>query len=303
MNAIFDTRAGSEYDDDIVQRYHFPKQYLSVATSAVGDWIIYREPYRNGGRKAYVAVARVSRVEPDPADLKLSYARIDSFLPFDRVVPMEKVDGRYYESRLNQVAKKSLVGAALQGRSMRQISEDEFGTITRAGLGETLAHENAIRLELDPAHMDDQTAALVNAPIDEQERKIQQILTNRKIRDASFRRQVVDAYDNRCAVTGLRIVNGGGKSEAQAAHIWSVSGGGPDVVRNGIALSATVHWLFDRHLISLTNDYGLLVAHNRVPSELQGLFARQMQRILLPKDEHHWPHLAYVQKHREAYVG
>jgi predicted restriction endonuclease len=83
--------------------------------------------------------------------------------------------------------------------------------------------------------------ALLDAPIEEQERRVEQILLNRKIRDANFRRQVCDAYDNRCAVTKLRIINGGGKAEAQAAHVWPVAAGGPDVVQNGIALSGTAH--------------------------------------------------------------
>ena len=104
--------------------------------------------------------------------------------------------------------------------------------------------ENAVRLELDPAHIDPVAAGLVDAPPEEQERRIEQILVNRKIRDVAFRRAVIDAYDVTCAVTGLRIINGGGKAEAQAAHIWSVADGGPDVVQNGIALSATAHWLF-----------------------------------------------------------
>src|SRR6188472_733655 len=99
------------------------------------------------------------------------------------------------------------------------------------------------------------------------------------------------------------MVNGGGKAEAQAAHIWSVAAGGPDVVQNGLALSATVHWLFDRHLISLTDDYGLLVAHNRVPSELRVLFQNQLKRINLPKNDALWPRVRYVQRHRAAFVG
>jgi putative restriction endonuclease len=136
----------------------------------------------------------------------------------------------------------------------------------------------------------------------EHEGRIQQILLNRKIRDASFRRQVCDAYDNRCAITGLRLVNGGGKAEAQAAHIWPVAEGGPDIVQNGIALSGTIHWLFDRHLISLTNEYRLLVSHNKVPAELRGLFANQLDRIRLPNDPRLWPHAKYVEKHREAFV-
>ena len=302
MRAIFDTKADSAYDDDITERYHFPSRYLSVAQAAKGDWIVYREPIRNGGRRGYVAVARVVDIEPDPARAGHWYARMDGFLPFDDVVPLTTATG-YYEGALRLVGKPSLIGAALQGKSVRPLTEAEFGAITMAGFGRTLAPDNARRLELDAAHADPVTLNLVNAPLEEQERQIEQILVNRKIRDASFRRQVLDAYDDTCAVTGIKIVNGGGKAEAQAAHIWPVASGGPDIVRNGIALSATAHWLFDRHLISLTDDYGLLVAHNRIPAGLQGLFVRQMKRVILPEAEQNYPGLQYIRKHRDAYVG
>ena len=267
----------------------------------MGDWIVYREPTRNRGRRGYVAVARVASIEPDPARHGRWYARMDGFLAFDDVVPLGTAAG-FYESQLNAVAEPSLIGSSLHGRSIRSISDEDYGAITVAGLGRTLSPANAIRLELDPAHADPATRDLINAPPEEQARRIVQMLSNRKIRDASFRRQVLDAYDNQCAITGFRIVNGGGKAEAQAAHIWSVAKGGPDIVRNGIALSATAHWLFDRHLISLTDDYGLLVAHNRIPGELRGLFERQMERILLPREAHQWPSIGYIRKHREGFI-
>lgn len=143
---------------------------------------------------------------------------------------------------------------------------------------------------------------MFDAPPVEQARRVEAILVNRKIRDANFRRQVCEAYDDRCAVTGLRIINGDGRSEVQAAHIWPVGDGGPDVVQNGIALSSTIHWLFDRHLISLTDDYRLLVSHNKVPSQLRGLFANQMDRIHLPAAPRLRPHPAYVARHRQAFV-
>jgi putative restriction endonuclease len=165
-----------------------------------------------------------------------------------------------------------------------------------------LAPANATRLDLDDRQLDRDTRELLQAPLEEQERRIEQILVNRKIRDAAFRSQVCSAYDGRCAITGLRIINGGGKPEAQAAHIWSVSQGGPDVVQNGIALSGTIHWLFDRHLISLTDDYRVLVSHNKVPAELRSLFSRQMDRIHLPVDIRLWPHAAYLARHRERFV-
>jgi putative restriction endonuclease len=300
MKAIFDTRPQSGYDDDITRRYHFPNRYLPTAQQAVGDWIIYREPRREGGREGYVAVARVVRIAPDPIRPGHSYAFMADFLPFDQVVPLRRGSG-FFEVLLQQVAKPSLIGRTLQGKSVRTISEEEFGAITRAGLSEVLDPANAVRLELDERHAGPEAVALVTAPPEEQERRIAQMLVNRKIRDAAFRRQVIEAYDGRCAVTGLRIINGGGKAEAQAAHIVPVAEGGPDVVQNGLALSATIHWLFDRHLISLTDEYGLLVAHNRVPSELQGLFGRQMERIHLPANRQLWPHPSYIQRHREAF--
>ena len=301
MKAVFDTRAESGYDDDIAHRYHFPATYLEVARQAVGDWIIYREPQRNGGRRAYVGVARVQRIEPDPGSAKRHYAAMSDYLPFDSPVPMSR-DDLFYEKRLRGVL-PSRRGVALQGKSVRLIGDDEFGAIARAGLSETLDPANAIRLGLNAGTADEGVLKLVRAPPEEQERRVEAMLVNRVIRDAAFRLAVLDAYDSRCAVTGLRIVNGGGKAEAQAAHVLPVADGGPDVVQNGIALSGTVHWLFDRHLISLTDDYGLLVSHNKVPEALRGLFARQQERIHLPGDRNLWPHLAYVQRHRERFAA
>lgn len=299
---VLDTRGGSGYDDDIVERYHFPNRYLAIAQRLVGDWIVYREPRRNGGRFGYVASARVTRIDADPNLPGHSFARIGDYLPFDAVVPLDGPGGAYEET-LRAVGAPARRGVALQGRSIRTIAEGDFATILLAGLRETLSPANAVRLELDRLNVSEADLALVEAPLVEQERRVSQILLSRKIRDANFRRQVCDAYGDRCAVTRLRIVNGGGKSEVQAAHIWPARDGGPDVVQNGLALSATAHWLFDRHLISLTDDYGLLVSHNKVPAELRSLFEGQLRRVHLPDDERLWPHPAYVTRHREAYLS
>lgn len=302
MKGVFDTKAESGYDDDVSRRYHFPRQYKAIATSLLGSWIVYREPQRNRGRRAYVAVARVTRIEDDVERAGHAYAFVADYLPFDRPVPLVE-GGRYAEAALRAIADPSRVGAYLQGKSIRALPDEDFSLIVRVGFGETLAPQNAVRLELDQNHVDQETLGLLQAPTEEQERRIEQILVNRKIRDASFRGHVCDAYGHTCAITRLKIVNGGGKAEAQAAHIWPVAQGGPDVVQNGLALSSTVHWLFDRHLISLTDDYRILVSHNKVPGELRSLFANQMDRIHLPLDERLWPHPAYIGRHRESFAS
>ena len=309
MKAVFDTKAGSGYDDDIVRRYHFPTQrnYVAAAEAAVGDWIVYREPQRNGGRRAYIAVARVARIEPDRQRPNHAYAIMADYLSFDRPVPFTgDSNGAYWEAPLRAVKNASRVGATLQGKAMRPLADADFAAIVTAGLAETLSPDNAIRLGLAGVQ-DISTPFAYDTlpgfnPGAERVRRVEQMLVNRKIRDANFRRQVCEAYDDRCAVTGLRIINGGGRSEVQAAHIWGVGDGGPDVVQNGLALSGTVHWLFDRHLISLTDDYRLLVSHNKVPAELRSLFEKQMDRIHLPRDERQWPQRTYVERHREGYL-
>src|SRR5260370_22248426 len=174
MKAVFDTRPGSGYDDEIQTRYHFPDRYLDEARKALGDWIIYRAPRRGGGEIGYFAAARVESIDDDPVSPGHSYARMADFLPFDDIVPLERPGG-FYERQLGFVAKRSLIGRTLQGRSVRTISEIEFGDIVRAGLGETLAPANSVRLELDAAHADPETLALLSAPEKEQERKVVQI--------------------------------------------------------------------------------------------------------------------------------
>lgn len=303
MKVVFDVKPGSRYKDGdgAAGRYHFPARYLGTARDAVGDWALYRESRRNGGRQGYVAVAQVKSIEPDRELSNHHYANVTNYLEFPRTVPF-LLNGRYAEALARDAATASRVGREFQGRSIREISAQDFSDIVMTGLRETLARENAIRLGLDFSQTDFQqpTQSGFSETVD---RRVEQILLNRKIRDATFRLEVCRAYDDTCAVTGLRIINGGGRAEVQAAHIKPVAVGGPDVVQNGIALSATVHWLFDRHLISIDENYRLLVAHNRVPSELRNLFRPDSQGLCLPKEPHLWPHPVFLAHHREAFAG
>ena len=299
MPLVFDAKPDSGYDDHPGERYHFPNRYLTTAQGGIGDWVVYRKPRRGGGQPGYFAVARLVSIEADHHNTGSSYGRVDRYLTFDSVVPQQDGNGRQFEAILRTAAPASR-GSAIQGRSIRPLSSEDFAAITLAGLRATFDPSNAIRLELDESSCDEQTTALLRAPPEVKQREIRAILLNRKIRDAAFRDAVCSAYHETCAVTGLKIVNGGGRSEVQAAHIWSVEDGGPDAIQNGIALSGTIHWLFDRHLISISDDYRLLVSHNKVPAELQSLFSNQLERIRLPSRRSDWPHPAYLRRHREA---
>lgn len=302
MKAVLDTKRESVYDDEIASRYHFPPRYLTFMSRCVGDWVIFRRPRAGGEGIAYFAVGRVTGIAPDPAIAGYSYAAIDNFLVFDQPVAW-RVAGRYAEGALRAIENVSQIGLYLRGRSVRKLEEDDFAAIVDTGLADTLDPMNAVMLGLDSNSIDAATWGILHPPLGSTERRTVAMLVNRKIRDANFRRAVCHAYSDRCAVTGIKLVNGGGRSEVQAAHIQPVGRGGPDIVQNGIALSATVHWLFDRHLISLGEDYRLLVSHNKVPSELKELFGPQYERVLLPKNAKFWPSQTYLAAHRQRFGG
>jgi hypothetical protein len=108
-----------------------------------------------------------------------------------------------------------------------------------------------------------------------------------------------------CSITGLKIINGGGRAEVQAAHIRPVSDQGPDSVRNGLALSGTVHWMFDRGLISIGDplDYPILLSSHELPDNVRRLFNPDML-LRKPADQRFWPAPAYTEFHRkEVFKG
>lgn len=300
MKAVFDTSSKSRYGDRAYESYPFPGMYLEIAKRCVGDWIVYRRPRRDGGEQGYIAVAMVTGIVPDLSEPGQFIAQMSNYMQFDAVVPFSEA-GWYYEEIVRN-APKRLVGATVQGKSIREISDSDFTAVVMAGMRQTFDPANAVKLELDDEHADEEARNFLKAPREDQEREIRKILLNKPIRAASFRKHVGDAYENTCAVTGIKITNGGGKAEIQAAHIWAVKDGGPDIVQNGIALSGTVHWLFDRHLITLSDEYQLLVSHNKIPSRLSELFYKHPHTIGLPKDQDNYPRLDFIRKHREKWM-
>jgi putative restriction endonuclease len=95
----------------------------------------------------------------------------------------------------------------------------------------------------------------------------------------------------------------GGRAEVQAAHIRPVADRGPDSIRNGIALSSTIHWMFDRGLISLDDDFSVLVARDRVPSAVSRLI-NPGGRAYSPERVDLRPHPQFLAYHRrEIFKG
>jgi putative restriction endonuclease len=84
---------------------------------------------------------------------------------------------------------------------------------------------------------------------------VQRALNNqsRIARSSVFRQRIRNEYDYKCAISGTLIKTPSKKAlyEVQAAHIIPLSEGGPDDLRNGIALTSNIHWAFDKGLIGV----------------------------------------------------
>ena len=92
-------------------------------------------------------------------------------------------------------------------------------------------------------------------------------------------------------------------AEVDAAHIRPVEADGPDMVRNGIALMKSVHWAFDRGLVSLADDGMILTVDRGLDPSLRGLL-RGDGVALLPSKIDERPHPGFLTWLREhGFVG
>lgn len=286
-------KADSIYEDEPDRVYDFPRSYLGAVEEGVGDWVIYYEPVKAGPR-GYFAVAKIERVIPKPGVEGRFLALIEprSYLPFDRNVP--RLNGTSpWEAALTAEDGAPKAGGAQQ-LAVRRLPRTEFDRIVRAGLPADLEKAEEALYDIRPGGED--AAAPFERPVIER-------LTSRPYRDMAFRRRVRAAYDYRCAVSGLRLRNGGGRPEVQAAHIRPVEEQGSDSVRNGLALSGTLHWMFDRGLLSVAEDMTILVSRNKVPAEAVDRLILPGGKLLRPADARDWPHPENLRWHREHRFG
>ena len=107
------------------------------------------------------------------------------------------------------------------------------------------------------------------------------------------------SYGERFAITGLRLINGGGRTEVEAAHVRPVDHDGPDIVSNGIALSGTSHWMFDRGLIGLADDMTILVSRQANDPEAVRSMINGTGSLLAPKRQSERPRAEFVAWHRQ----
>ena len=118
-------------------------------------------------------------------------------------------------------------------------------------------------------------------------------------RNRSFRTNILNAYEEKCAVCGFDAKLGTECIGLEAAHIKWHMHDGPDVVDNGLALCSLHHKLFDRGAFTLSREWKIFVSgqvHGSVRlEEWLGNFGGK--QISLPHRRSDYPAVEYIDWH------
>lgn len=109
------------------------------------------------------------------------------------------------------------------------------------------------------------------------------------VRSPAFRRMVTQAYDYRCAASGVRLLLPDGTALVEAAHIRPFADTQDDDPRNGLALTPDMHWAMDQNLIAPGADYRWHVSREldgRVPDH--GFLVKLTGKPLILPAERRW---------------
>ncbi len=144
----------------------------------------------------------------------------------------------------------------------------------------------------------------------DKEKKIVKTTKESAMRTRGFRQAVIEAYDCKCAVCGLKINSPDSIFwEVEAAHIVPNSLKGKDDVWNGLALCHLHHWAFDVGWFALSTDFKIQLSSKA--KNLPGNFgimgdyefirtiSTKERMISLPNRTEIHPHKNSIQWHRE----
>lgn len=140
------------------------------------------------------------------------------------------------------------------------------------------------------------------SPYVQEERGLYQVSSQK--RDRAFRNVVLERYNQTCAVSGQRFVYKR-YIEAEAAHIIAKESLGTDDPRNGIALSRSAHWAFERGIFTISDQYEILVHPEAAKVQENKFFVTELngKSISLPSDPIFNPHPEALAWHRKEKFG
>lgn len=123
-----------------------------------------------------------------------------------------------------------------------------------------------------------------------------------KVRSGAFRKYISREYNETCAISQIAINALDSFSVIDACHIVPFCLSNSDHITNGIALCPNLHRAFDRGLISIGENYEVLVKNSFVESKsIYGIRQFEGKKINLPKNELYYPSQTNLGWHRNEF--
>ena len=124
------------------------------------------------------------------------------------------------------------------------------------------------------------------------------------IRGGVFKKVVPKVYNYSCCISGMRIIGDRDVQMVDACHIIPFSESHDDTISNGISLCPNLHRAFDRHLISIDENYKVHVATGFTEGQSEyGIKTYAGRSISLPKEIHYQPSRESLARHFQVFVS
>ncbi|NQZ09037.1 MAG: HNH endonuclease [Algicola sp.] len=123
-------------------------------------------------------------------------------------------------------------------------------------------------------------------------------------RDPKFRREVLRAYNYKCAVCGFDMRMDDMAVGLEAAHIKWKQFNGPCDVQNGLSLCSLHHKMFDKGAFGITDDFKIRIspAVNGGDWVKKLLFDYEGSMIVLPREKQVQPSASFLDWHHSEVV-
>ncbi len=197
-------------------------------------------------------------------------------VPDNRVFVDAQLVGTFKENWL-------LLNDAVSRTYLRQVLLDTYFAVTKNNLINAKQH--------GLGYLNDQTSDLLEEP----QAKLRHVSKYTEedifVRNGLFKRLVPRLYQQQCSFTGMSLSSMYKHSFIDACHIVPFSRSQNDSVTNGIALCPNMHRAFDRGLLSIDQDYRILVSEHLTENKNHpyALSALKGRKIILPQQQNHYP--------------
>jgi putative restriction endonuclease len=280
---IFDTGVTGT-DIDFVQYDWNRKRFNKVRE---GDYFIYRRPQKVSENKKFYffGTGRVGKIT-DYDDRVI--CDVEEPIRFKNIIYQDDIVD--YQWKWKSKTKNDFQ-QFFNNYGMNTIPFEDLEHFFKLGVGEIITE-----------NFDEENKDLVESHIQLKNKKLgklgnQQITQSRGSLGKIFSDNVQIIYDNKCCITGITT-----RSILNSSHIspWSEDIENRANEKNGLLLSLILHKCFDKGLLSIDDDYKVIISKN-IKDEKLKLYLKSFEgnKIRLPVRKEFYPDKNLLKIHRE----